>query len=157
KAVLASLAALAAAALAWLALSPEKHGVERTEVPLAAGETHVALAEAPREEVTPPTRDVERESVASTADIAETAALPEATPANPLFAILSGLVAGEASRPIPGAEVLVRRPEAGHFTMLDLETRHAPKECARARTDAAGRFSFELERGIPFDLAVSAN
>jgi len=44
-------------------------------------------------------------------------------PANPLYAVLSGRVVDPARAPLAGARVAVRRPEAGHFSVLDLDVR----------------------------------
>src|SRR5688572_17814053 len=155
KTVLSSLAALAAAALAWLALSPEDDSSARARSPVEAGAVLPVLAEGPRAEPSAPAERSATREETSTFPVAETAE-EELPPANPLFAVLSGRVVDGNAAPVAGAEVVVRRPEAGHFSMLDLETRHSPKECARAVTGPAGRFAFELERGIPFDLSVSA-
>lgn len=153
KTLLASLAALAALVLAWWVLGRDASSPARVPGPRDATSAPAALAsraEAATAEVAAP---AQRES----APAAATAPEPiEASAQNPLFALLSGRVVDEAATPIAGAEVRVRRPVAGHLSMLDLETRRAPREVARAVTDAEGRFAFELERGIPFDLALAA-
>lgn len=153
KALLVSLATLAAVALVWLALERDAATSARrvsstsaTAEPLALAGERVESAPAGQ---TPP---AVRETVSGAPS-----EVPETPPRNPLFAVLSGRVVDSAAAPIAGAEVRVRRPEAGHFTMLDLDLRRAPREVARAVSDAEGRFAFEFERGIPFDLAVSAS
>ncbi|HEX6884191.1 MAG TPA: sigma-70 family RNA polymerase sigma factor, partial [Planctomycetota bacterium] len=154
KTLLASLAALAALVLAWWTLGRDPASPARAPGSPAATARPTDLAGQADAEASP--------AVAAPAKREATPVPPAppepvaATAQDPLFALLSGRVVDEAAAPIAGAEVRVRRPEVGHLSMLDLETRRAPREVARAVTDAEGRFAFELERGIPFDLALAA-
>lgn len=154
KAVLGLLAALGALAVAWLAFDRRGNSPSRGRSSIAAEESGAVLADDDSE---PPVGAVPPRDVREAVTGVETApVVEEPTPRSSLFASLSGRVVDEAGAPIAGAEVVLRRPEVGHFTILDLETRQAPREVTRVATDAAGRFSFELERGIPFALAASA-
>jgi len=155
KALLVSLAALAAVVLAWLALARNTTPPARGAGVRTAAEDAARLAESGGAVAPAAATSARRESAPAAPSAPATAAEP--APRNPLFALLSGRVVDRAAAPVAGAEVRVLRPEVGHFSMLDLETRRAPREAARAVTDAEGRFGFELERGIPFDLAVSAD
>ncbi len=155
KAVLGSLAAVAAVALAWLALEGGTGTPLRGPSSSGPGEGRAILAESAGEHPQAPASPLAGREAVPGAPTAAATQVVEA-PSSPLFGPLSGRVVDAAGAPIAGAEVVVRRTEAGHFTLLDLDARAAPREIARSLTDAAGRFSFELERGIPFDLAVSA-
>jgi protocatechuate 3,4-dioxygenase beta subunit len=158
KAILVSLAALAAVALVWLAVDRESGDAARgraqapvTLVPALGGERalDVGGVAAPDESA--------RESLALTAPAPEPLAAPDAPPSDPFLAWLSGRVLDAEHRPIARAEVVVRRPEAVHHTLLDIELRRTPREVARGQTDEMGRFAFELERGIPYDVTARAD
>ena len=153
KAILASFAALAAALLLWFALAREEQTPARARGVSADPAALVELAPPAMDAPSGTSAEAARESVAN---IEHAAPPAPAAPKDPLFALLSGRVLDDARAPIAGAEVVVRRQQVGHFTTLDLEVRKNAPEAARAVSGADGRFSFELERGIPFDLAVSA-
>jgi RNA polymerase sigma factor (sigma-70 family) len=154
KALLASLVALAAVAVLWFALG-RGWAAPRERAELGASLPSALLERVP-DEAASETSEPRREALASARPAAPAAAPLVAPPANPLFAVLSGRVLDAAGAPVAGAEVAARRPEVGHFSVLDLEVRRNPRTAALAVTGADGRFAFELERGIPLDLAVSA-
>lgn len=156
KALLASLVALTAVAVLWFALG-RGAAPGRARAALGAALPTAQLERVPSarpEESELETSEPMREALAS-APVAAAAPL-ETPPENPLFARLAGRVVDGAGAPLAGAEVVARRPEVGHFSVLDLELRKNPRTTARAVTGADGRFAFELERGIPLELAVTA-
>lgn len=156
KAVLASLAAVAALVLAWLAFQREPTPQGQAGDGLAPAEAPAgALAADPGSGPARPAPAARREALPAASPVP--AAAPATAASDPLLGRLTGRVLDPDHAPLAGAEVVVHRPQAGQLTMLDLETRHAPHEVARARTDADGRFAFALERGIPFDLRASAD
>lgn len=69
---------------------------------------------------------------------------------------LAGRVTDREHHPIPGAAIVLLRPELGQFSVLDLEVANHPEELARAWTDEDGGFAFDVAPGIAFDLAISA-
>ena len=152
KIVLGTLVAAVAALLLWLAVGRD------ASVPTP--EPKAALAAATLAAPDEPARTVEEPALAKQIrEVAVTAApVAESEPvaATPLQVALSGRVVNTSGSPITGADVVVTRPAAGHFIVLDTELRKTSPVVGRMRTGEDGRFSFVLERGIAHDVAVSA-
>ena len=70
---------------------------------------------------------------------------------------LAGVVQDGSERPIVGATIEVLLPPSREFSVLDLERNAQLDPWAELKSDRAGRFALQLERGRPVDLKVSAD
>ncbi|TAJ23315.1 MAG: sigma-70 family RNA polymerase sigma factor [Planctomycetota bacterium] len=153
KSIVAACALLVAGAAAWLwlgAAGPTSPAEPREPTELAA------VANAPLDGGAANAAASPSASARDAVLAAESANTAAAAPRNPLVALLRGRVVDPQHAPVAGAKVDVRRPEAGHYSVLDVNLNRTPRVVAGTTTGPDGRFEFELERGIPLDLAVAA-